>query len=87
MSDWIGEFNLSRIVQAAKRGPGQPMLVDARLPGTCGASSTSYRCAPRRCPREGAGAESGLEPLTPCLKRSADRAPSVRGVGLRHGCH
>ena len=32
MSDWIGEFNLPRIVQAAKRGPGQPMLVDHHLP-------------------------------------------------------
>jgi len=33
ISEWIGEFNLPRIVMAARRGPGQPMLVDARLPG------------------------------------------------------
>lgn len=32
MSDWIGEFNLPRIVQAAKREPGQLVMVDAKLP-------------------------------------------------------
>jgi hypothetical protein len=31
--DWIGEFTLPPIVQAAKRGPGSPSLADARLPG------------------------------------------------------
>lgn len=33
MSDWVGEFNLPRIVQTAKRGPGSPLVVDARMPG------------------------------------------------------
>jgi hypothetical protein len=32
MADWMGEYNLPRIVQAAKRQPGQDIFADARLP-------------------------------------------------------
>lgn len=33
LADWMGEMNLPRIVQAAKRQVNQMMLVDAHLPG------------------------------------------------------
>jgi len=33
MVDWMGEVNLPRIVAVARRAPGQPLGVDAKLPG------------------------------------------------------
>jgi hypothetical protein len=52
MADWQAEWNMARIIAAGRRTDG-PAMADARLPSTCGGSSTRYRCAPRRCPREG----------------------------------
>jgi hypothetical protein len=33
MADWVGEYNLPRIVSASRRAPGVGLAVDAKLPG------------------------------------------------------